>query len=148
MRNSRRESSGSGSTYWHKTEQERASAGDCPEQGPAKHCAVCQILFGKKNKNRKCIVPRCHLNIFFTPPSRWSFSSLSLVSRRWRSDTVSLVPTAESLGNHSYETERGTERWWMPHPWRHSRSGWRGSEHPDRAADVPIHCNGVGPDGL
>jgi len=36
------------------------------------------------------------------------------------------------------------ERWWMPHPWRHLRSGWRGFEHPDCAVGVPVCCRGVG----
>jgi len=35
-----------------------------------------------------------------------------------------------------------------PRPWRHPRSGWRGFEHPDGAVGVPVHCRGVGPDGL
>jgi len=28
------------------------------------------------------------------------------------------------------------------------RSDWRGSEHPDVAVGVPVHCRGVGLDGL
>jgi len=39
-------------------------------------------------------------------------------------------------------------RRWVPPPWRHSRSGWMGSEHPVIAVGVPVHCEGVGPDGL
>ena len=35
-----------------------------------------------------------------------------------------------------------------PHPWRQPRSIWRGSEHPDGAVGVPVHCRGVGLDGL
>ena len=40
------------------------------------------------------------------------------------------------------------ERQWVPHPGRHSRSGSRGSEHPDLTVGVPVHCRGVGLDGL
>ena len=36
----------------------------------------------------------------------------------------------------------------MPHPWKHSRPGWMGSEQPDPGEDVPGHCRGVGLDGL
>jgi len=36
----------------------------------------------------------------------------------------------------------------MPHPWRHSRSGWTGLRAPDGAVGVPAYCRGVGPDGL
>ena len=36
------------------------------------------------------------------------------------------------------------ERWWMPHPWLHSRSGWTGLHAPDGGAiGVPVHCRGV-----
>ena len=37
------------------------------------------------------------------------------------------------------------ERWWMPHPWRHSGSAGRCSEQP---VDVPVHGRGVGLDDL
>jgi len=40
------------------------------------------------------------------------------------------------------------ERWWMPHPCTRARSGWRGSEQPDAAVGVPVHCRAVGLDGL
>jgi len=40
------------------------------------------------------------------------------------------------------------ERWQMLHLWRHSRSGWTGLWAPDLAADIPIHCRGVGLDDL
>jgi len=45
------------------------------------------------------------------------------------------------------------ERWWMSHPWRHPRSGWRGSEQcdltpwgctsppvPAGSIEQPMHC--------
>ena len=37
---------------------------------------------------------------------------------------------------------------WISHPWRQSRSGWRGSEYPDVAVGVPAHCTGAEPNGL
>jgi len=40
------------------------------------------------------------------------------------------------------------EMWWIPHPWRHARPDWRGSEHPDWAVGISVHCRGVGPDGF
>ena len=40
------------------------------------------------------------------------------------------------------------ERHWMHHPWRHSRSGWMELWAPDEAVGVPVHCRGVGLDGL
>lgn len=40
-----------------------------------------------------------------------------------------------------------TEKWWMPLPCRHPRSGWRGSEYLVKLW-VPIRCRGVGPDSL
>ena len=36
------------------------------------------------------------------------------------------------------------ERWWMPRPWRHSRSGWTGLWEPDRAVGVLVRCRGAG----
>ena len=49
--------------------------------------------------------------------------------------------------------QRGTgmgwpERWWKPHPWGHSRSGWPGLRAPDPAVRVPVHCTGAGLDDL
>ena len=43
---------------------------------------------------------------------------------------------------------RCPEKWWMPRPWRHSRTGWRSSEQPALAVGVPAHCRGVGLDDL
>ena len=40
------------------------------------------------------------------------------------------------------------ERWWMPHPWTHSRSGWTGLWAPAQAVGVAVHCRGVGLDGF
>ena len=31
----------------------------------------------------------------------------------------------------------------MPHPWKHSRPGWTGSEQPDPVGDVPARCPGL-----
>ena len=35
------------------------------------------------------------------------------------------------------------ERWWMSHPWRHSRSGWMVFWAPGGVVGVPVHCTGV-----
>ena len=42
----------------------------------------------------------------------------------------------------------GSERWWVPHPWRHSRSGWMGLWAPHGALVVHVGCRGIGPDEL
>jgi len=34
----------------------------------------------------------------------------------------------------------------MPHPWKHSKSGWTGSEQADVVEVVSVHCRGVGLD--
>lgn len=45
---------------------------------------------------------------------------------------------------HSVQRIWGTgtgcpENWWVLHPWRQPRSGWRGSEYPDWAVGIPVH---------
>jgi len=35
-------------------------------------------------------------------------------------------------------------RWSMPHPWKHSRSGWMGLGAGDPIEDAPGHCRVVG----
>jgi len=36
----------------------------------------------------------------------------------------------------------------MPHPWRHSKSGWMGLWALDLSVGVSAHCRRIGPDGL
>ena len=67
-----------------------------------------------------------------------------LKEERFRSDIrKNFLMIYVRVGRHWHRLPRE-----MPHTWVHSRLGWMGLCTPDGAVGVPVHCRGVGPDGL
>ena len=69
----------------------------------------------------------------------WGKKNGKLVNKSWLDIRKSIFTI--KLVKHSHRLSREVV---VPHPWRHSRSGWMGLWAPDGAVGVPAHCWGAG----